>query len=481
MTDPVLLELLTQALRAHGAGDLPLAAHAYGRVLERDPHQPDAWCNLADVLRRLGHLPEALAAGRRAVDAAPETALAHRNLAQILADTGQRREAMASIEEALRIAPGDPALLSTQANLFHQDDDDAAALACHCAALEAAPGHPELMLNVGHGLLRLGHLEQAERVLTLVPPGLPRARWLLAYTRMLQGRWHEAWPDFSARTELPEFQENRRRFPQPRWEGGSLEGRTLLVWGEQGYGDALMALRLLPRLKALGARVLVQTYATLLPVLQASLAADLWLPEGAALPAFDVQVPLLDLPPLLDLDTTEAAQLPPLCIPKDHTPPPELVRALDATTGMRRIGLVWSGNPRHVEQRRRSLDPAQLAPLADLPGITWYGLQVPRTEPPFPGMVDLSPWLRDFADTAWALQRLDALVTVDTACAHLAGGLGLPAHLLLPRFPDWRWGWEGDRTSWYPTLRLHRQTRPGDWTEPMASVAEAILSGRGTC
>ncbi len=472
--DPRLVQLLTEALRAHAAGDFAGAVPAYQRVIQHEPRQPDAWCNLCDILRLHHRLPESLEAGRQAVECAPGSALALRNLGLTLADMGETARAMGMLRRALVMAPSDPSVLSSLAEIHHQSDDDEAALACHRAALEGAPHHPDLQLNVGFGLLRLGRLEEAEQHFVSLP-GHPRAVWLLAYTRLLQGHWQEAWPGFAARQLLPEFKENARQFSQPRWRGEPLQGRTLLVWTEQGYGDALMALRLVPRIKALGARVMVQTYASLIDVLRASVEADAWLAEGDPLPPFDVQVPLLDLPSCLDLSPEEASSLPPLRVSEHHRPPSDLAAALSAPVRGRRIGLVWAGNPRHIENRHRSLEAARLAPLDDLPDITWFGLQVPHSSPPpLERFQDLGPLLRDFTDTAWALERLDALVTVDTATAHLAGALGRPVHLLLPYFPDWRWGWSGEHSPWYPTLRIHRQPRAGDWWMPLESVRLAL-------
>ena len=140
--------------------------------------------------------------------------------------------------------------------------------------------------------------------------------------------------------------------------------------------------------------------------------------------------------------------------------------------GTLRVGLAWCGSTLHAEDRRRSLDPGQLAPLRAWGDVRFFSLKVgARALPPLPGLQDLSPFIRDFGDTARLLQRLDLVLSVDTSVAHLAGALGLPTLLLLPHFPDWRWGWEGEGTPWYPTLQLFRQPTPGDWDAVLAQVA----------
>lgn len=451
-----------QGLTAQAEGQWTSALLAYRRALREAPDLQDAWINLATVLNALGRSEEALEAAAQA-DGHPRASLLR---AQALQGLGQHEDARALLEEVHATASEDPALLSTLAASLHALGEEAEALALDLRALALDPERPELRLNAGYGLMRAGRLDEATAHFETLPQA-PRARWNLAYARSLQGRLSEAWPLFGARLEIPEARENLRPFEAPRWDGRPFPGRTLLVWGEQGYGDALMAARFLPAVKALAGRVLVLTYPALVDLVASAGGADAVLPEGAELPPFDLQVPLLDLPALL-----APADLCP-ALPYLHprqTPAPALVSALEVPG--RRLGLVWAGNPRHVEDRRRSLDPARLAPLLARKDLTWFSLQVGASAPP--GMVDLAPHLHRFEDTAWALAQLDALVTVDTAVAHLAGALGRPVHLLLPHFPDWRWGFQGTQTPWYPTATLHRQPRPGDWDTVIRDLAARL-------
>jgi hypothetical protein len=267
--------------------------------------------------------------------------------------------------------------------------------------------------------------------------------------------------------------DNLRDFPQPAWDGSPFPGRTLLVWAEQGLGDTLQFARYLARVKALGGRVLFQTYAGLLGLLQNVAGPDQVLSEHDELPPFDLHAPLLDLPARFHSGLDDLPPPAPLAPPPGHVPPPALLAAL-AVPG-RKAGLVWAGSAHHRDDARRSLDPALLAPLADLPGLTWMSLQVgAATRPPLPGLVDLGVHFRDFSDTAAALQRLDLVVTVDTAVAHLAGSMGVPTHLLLPFFPDWRWLMEGGTTPWYPSVRLHRQPATGAWPAVLDGLLDAL-------
>jgi Flp pilus assembly protein TadD len=476
--DPRLRQWLGQALQAQQEGRFGPALLGYRRVVAAFPDQIDAWCNLSAVLRELNRVEEAEAAGRRAVDLAPDEPMALVNLGLALLALGDAAGADRHLTRAADLAPANPVVLANLALLRQAQGRDLDALDLDVRALEAAPDHVDLALNLGHSLLRLGRLPEAEsrfqRILTRLPDHA-KARWNLAYTRLLRGAFREAWPTFPARLEMPETRENLRPFPQPRWGGEPFAGRTLLVWGEQGYGDNLMAVRFLPRVKALGGRVILLSYAPILDLLRTAGGADVWLAEGEDLPPFDLQTPLLDLPALLDCGAEDLASSPStLRVPPGYTPPVGLRASLDVGSGPR-VGLVWAGNPRHVEDRWRSLDPQLLAPLAGLEGIAWFSLQVPEAPPPpLPNLVSLAPHLHSFTDTAWALERLDAVISVDTAVAHLAGCLARPVHLLLPFFPDWRWGLQGSRTPWYPTLTLHRQSAAGAWGDVIASLAEVL-------
>jgi hypothetical protein len=153
------------------------------------------------------------------------------------------------------------------------------------------------------------------------------------------------------------------------------------------------------------------------------------------------------------------------------------------TDGRPRVGLVWAGQPRHTNDHRRSLPASELTALLRVDTVNWFSLTVGARQADIAGMsgiVDLAPELGDFADTARAVQRLNLVITVDTAVAHLAGAMGRPVGLLLPKVGDWRWGRSGNTTLWYPATRIFRQSRLGDWSDVLADVAQALEQGQVT-
>jgi hypothetical protein len=189
------------------------------------------------------------------------------------------------------------------------------------------------------------------------------------------------------------------------------------------------------------------------------------IPHGAPLPPFDLQVSLHSLPQVFQttLDTIPS-EIPYLDIPERVPNRDRILRTLAQSEGQTRIGLVWAGRPTHKDDLQRSLAPSSLGALRAIPGVAWHSFQIDSAEqPPLPGLVVLDPMLRNLSDAAYALSGMDLLITVDTALAHLAGAMGIPAFLLLPFYPDWRWMLGRDDSPWYPSMRLYRQTSPGDW------------------
>jgi tetratricopeptide (TPR) repeat protein len=475
--DPQLVRLFTEGLHHQAQGNKSGALLAYRRLQRQFPDFADAWTNGSVVLFEQGRHDEALAAAEAALALAPESPSAHCALASALMGLGRTDEAAASFGTAARLDPDHFPALTNLAGIHAQRGKFREALRLEDGALEANPYHSALWGNRGHTRMRMLDLGGAEvdlRQALELDAGNHQARWNYAYLQMLMGRHREAWPNFGARLSLDEWSANAQGFGKPRWGGEPLEGRTLLVHTEQGFGDTLQFSRFLPRLKAYGGRVLLSTYAPLERLLAAmsgplgQLGIDGLVVEGADSPDFDLAVPIMELPIILGAGAGGLAPLPPPELPADPIGPPA-IPGLDGP-GFKvgpKIGLVWAGSPAHSNDALRSMDPKFLRGLADVPGagkISWYGLQKPPPlEPPdLPGFADLSPHMGDFLDTARLVRRLDLVVTVDTSMAHLAGLLGVPAIVLLAHFPDWRWGL-GEATPWYPDTALIRQASHGDW------------------
>lgn len=445
MDDSAPTDPLTAALQAHAADDAARAEQLCRAVLAQTPQRPEALTLLGILRRRAGHAGEAEALYRAALAAAPHYADAHHNLGNLLMDQGE------------------------------QD----AALAAFLRANALRPDWPEGCNRVAATLHALGRLDEAEpwfqRALALRPDSAD-IHWDHALALLAAGRYAEGWQEYEWRWRRG--QPAPRDFAQPYWRGEPLAGRTLLVYVEQGYGDAIQFLRFLPAVKALGARVVLELHAPLAPLIDATLGADAVVVTGQPLPAFDLHVSLLSLPLCLGIGADGLLGAEPYLKPSAERVARWQGRV---AAGGLRVGLVWAGNPNVKNDRWRSPRLEPLRPLLDLPGVHFYGLQKGDGERDaaalaLPRFTALGPEIGDFADTAALIAALDLVITTDTSVAHLAGALGKPTWVLLHASPDWRWGHRGERTPWYASVRLYRQVRLGDWSAPVAALARDLAA-----
>jgi tetratricopeptide (TPR) repeat protein len=437
--DPIVGQLLATATSLHNANRFAEAAAVCRQVLARDRDHFEAMLLLGSAADNLG-----------------EAALARTQL-----------------DRASALRPHDPRPWV----LFYLGRLDEALVTLR-RALAVAPDHPWALKNLAATQRAVGHYEEAlagYRRATAVAPQFADAHRDEALLLLLLGRFEEGWRKYEWRRHAST--RGVRPLEGEYWDGGPLAGRTILLVAEQGAGDTLQMLRYVPRIAAQAAGVKLMLPRGLLRFEGDALAAASLHAQDEAPPPFDCWAQLMSLPGLLG--TTEAnipAPVPYLRAPA--TAPDELRRQL-AGEG-RAVGLVWAGNPEHENDHNRSLPFARLKQLLAHEGIRWFSLQVgPRTADlaGLAGITDLAPSLSDFGDTAAAIDALDLVITVDTSVAHLAGALGKPVWLLLPHVPDWRWLLDRPDTPWYPTMRLFRQVRRGDWDEVIGRVAAELAHG----
>lgn len=324
-----------------------------------------------------------------------------------------------------------------------------------------------------------GHLEAARRALASGARADPKAVWDQSYDTLVRGELVKGWQQYEARWQVPGLIKPERKFTHPRWDGRPFPDQTLLLHYEQGLGDTLMFVRYAPLVKALGGRVVLAAQAQLAEVVATCPGIDTVVPKGTPPPPFDLHCPLLSLPWLFRTDLESIpADIPYLQVPDRVPNRAELDGRLAQSEGQLRIGLAWQGSTAHPRDRERSIPIADLQLLAELPPIAWFSFQREWGQDlPLAGMEDLGPLLGNFSDTAYALQAMDLLITVDTAIAHLAGALGVPVLLLITHVPDWRWLLEREDSPWYPTMRLYRQPRAGDWYSVLRNVVDDLSEG----
>jgi tetratricopeptide (TPR) repeat protein len=486
------------------------------QALLLNPNHAHAHNNLGIVLVGQKRATEAIDCFRQALRINPHYASALNNLGAALKSGGQPAEAEECFRQALCIQPNHVDALNNLGIGFREQKQFAEAADCHRQALRINPRDADAHYNLGCALAGLGELAEAalsyRQTLCLKPdhadahsnlglaikdqgqpaeaeqhfrqairidPNHKAARWNLSFARLMQGDLEGGWPDYELRWAQPGMAP--RSFQQPRWDGSPLDGKTILVYAEQGLGDTIQFLRYLPPVQQCGVKVLFECQPRLEQLLTDALGAVMVVPAGAPLPPFDVQVPLVSLPGLFQ---TTLATIP---APVSHLDPdPALVerwrRELSPISGFK-TGIAWQGNPKHPADRYRSVSLASFEALARVPGVRLVSLQkgpgadqLSSLAGRFP-VLDLNDGLDTtgaFIDTAAVMKSLDLIVTVDSALAHLAGTLGVPVWVALPVAPDWRWLMERSDSPWYPTMRLFRQSRLGDWQEVFERIAADV-------
>lgn len=422
-------------------------AAAYQPSDNAPPPSPEfrahAWTNIGIALRKQGRLDAALEAHRRALQLAPDYAIALNNLGVLLQDRGQYEEALAAHDRAVRIDPNFGTAHSNRGVAFKELGMIEQSIAAHRRAVAAEPDHPKIHFNLAAALLMAGNYEE----------GFAEYEW----------RWKGGVPSLKD-----------RNFAKPQWDGSALGSRTLLLHAEQGFGDSVQFIRFARGIKKQNGKVIFEVPRTLVGLMQTAAGLDEVIAAGDPLPTFDVHLPLMSLPHVFGTRLhTVPSHVPYL------TADPRLVAAWQQRlhSPALKIGVVWAGNPKHSHDHQRSIPVEQLVPALTMPGVQLFSLQ----KEPRPGdretlagmgetLIDLSPMLHDFNETAAAIMALDLVIAVDTSVGHLAGALGREVWTLLPFALDWRWLMEREDSVWYPTMRLYRQPQPGDWASVIARI-----------
>jgi len=448
-------QLEQQAQRSLEAGDWEGAERAYRLLVQRQSTNPAVYTNLAALLslqRRTDDLEPLL---RQALALRPDDPVVHNNLGQVLVQRGALQPAEACFEASVALDPAYPQALTNLANLRSQGGALQEAIALYERALAADPSYVE-------------------------------AHWNLAHPLLLQGDYRRGLRQYEYRSAIAEPIRPHAIPPLPLWDGSPLPAQEPLVLvSEQGLGDSLQFMRLAPLLRQRqGCSVLLSVQEKLAPLAERAGLADRVVPH-AELPGLrrGRWLPLLSLPGRLGIEPTQPLPaLPPLQPSAEARQRWAAVLAAADDPGPIRVGLHWQGDPAHetTSLRGRSLPLELLAPLAAIPQLTLVSLQRG------PGMEQVaSCGFRDrfscaqaAMDDAWAFDDMAAIaeqchlvISADSAMVHLAAGLGCPTWVLLKAIPEWRWGLEGNGSFWYPSVRLWRQARAGDWAGLIQAVA----------
>jgi predicted O-linked N-acetylglucosamine transferase (SPINDLY family) len=502
-----------------GLNRLDEAIATLKRAVELAPADAQVHNALGFALMERGQLDGAVTSLEQACRLQPGLAQAHANLGMALARQGKTSVARTSAVKAAQLGPDSPEVQNAVGVVFARLRDSESAITYFDRALHLRPKFAAAYSNRGDALRRCGRLEDAaaslRQALALEPnyapahhnlaityadqrklpealreytaalhqqPNNPDWHKNRAITLLLLGEWAEGWKEFEWRWQCEEFA--RAALAAPRWEGGSLVGKTILLVAEQGLGDTLQFIRYAALVKQTGGTVLVECPKALHALVADCAGVDGVVPEGGPRPSFDVQAPLLSLPALFGTTTTTVpGKIPYLtAAPEAVAFWRERLRDLDGL----RVGVYWQGNPSYPGDRHRSFRLLDLAPLAGVSGVRLVSLQVgPGVEQLDTNSAQLSIIdLRSrygarptsFMDTAAIMKNLDLVVTCDSAVGHLAGALSVPVWLALSAVSDFRWLLDRADTPWYPTMRLYRQKQLGDWNLVFTAMAHDLAA-----
>ncbi len=472
-------------------GRLVEAETSFRRALELKPDFPDVHNNLGNLLRRLGRLAETEASYRRALGLKPDYPESHYNLGNVLMELGRLEEAEVSYRRAVELRPAFADAHNNRANALRQLGRLNEAEASCRQALQLKPEDAEVHNNLGNILKELGRPDDAgasyRRALALDPKFM-QPRFGLGLAAFLKGDWIDGWAGYEYRW-IGGTKRDKRRFQGlaevPIWSGEPLDGRTILVFAEQGLGDQIQFIRFIDRLTS-AAHVVVLVPGSLLRLFRQSFArlaarVTFVAEVGKIGMKCDLQIALGSLPHRLAIARDGLTNGDPYLI----AAPADVSRWRERIARDRRphVGIVWRGGPDPDIERWRSIPLAVWRPLLERSDVRYVSLQkvqagLAREEREILsryGVIDRSDELADFADTVALIACLDLVIGVDTAVTHLAGALGKPVWLLNRATSEWRWGWKETNSVWYPSLRIFNQERLGEW-EPVFHEVMAALN-----
>lgn len=500
---------LNQANQAFARGDYSEAAAAFHDVIKLHPDVGELYINLGAALKSAGDFKSAETAYRDAIKIIPKSALAWFNLGNLLRDSKNNEEALKAFRKADMLQPGTPEILNNLGTQLYDMGAIEEALKNYDAALSFRPQFADAITNRGNALQRLCRMDEAEHALTealaiardspvfnlnmsaflaadgrhdealefadkaiTLNPDYIEAHLKKASLLIQQGSLEQGLALYEKRWESPNWHALTNKLDAKPWSGEALDGKSLIVWNEQGFGDAIMYARYLKDLSDRASKLTVMCEPTLHRLLGRGLSAEVeFIRLDDAPQKSDLHVPMMSLPHhfgvTLENLKTDGAYL---------VPDPDSADTWrhSLSNSKLHVGLIWAGNPKQSHDYSRSLTPDQVSPILDIPNIQYHNLLVgPRGDLwRDERLHDPRESFTSFDDTAAYMNALDLIISVDSAPAHLAGAIGKKTWVLLSFDPDTRYFLARNDSPWYPKMTLYRQQKPGDW----ASVIDQICS-----
>jgi tetratricopeptide (TPR) repeat protein len=457
-------------------GDEGAALKCFQKASALRPNYAEALSNISYILRGRGEAELALTYLERAVKSDGTYAPAFSNLCAAYNEAERHKEAVRMGWRATALSANSPTAHYNLGNAYSGLDQSAVASECYRKAIELSPGYADAWCNLGVSLLSQddpqGALVALDTAVSL-ESGMADAHWNRSLSLLMLEHWAEGWRGYDWRWDAIPWLD-RRVFEVPQWAGQALEGRTVMVHAEQGYGDTLQFVRYLSEIIQRDGKVWLACQPALKRLLSVLPEVEGVSGYGEPTGSFDLHLPIMSLPAVIGVDTQKASNdlIPYLTAPACGLPPEVEGSGL-------KVGIVWRGSRINLKGMFRSCRLEEFASLISVNDCRFYSLQFDAEDPEKEildhfGIADLSDYISDFADSAAYTHSMDLVITVDTAQAHLAGALGVPVWTLLARGADWRWFLNRDDSPWYPTMRLFRQETRNDWRHPISRIAAEL-------
>ena len=492
--------------------DYAQAIQLFERSITSEPDIPEVYNNLSTALRLDGRPSDAMVAAQRALQLNHSYGEANNNLGLAFCDLRRYPEAIRCFESAIDIDANNLEALNNLGVALDAKGDLEKSLRIFERALILSPQNIDTKINLGNLFRKIGRLDEAaaqfsevldynqadlrahanlgltlitknrpeeaivryEKALALAPE-TPDIRMSLGIAQLMLGDFEAGWQNYEARWLAPSFAIKRRSLASELWTGQSLEGKSILVYAEQGFGDTIQFVPYVPMIAKQAGQVVFECQKALLRICSKLEGVSEVVARGDFLPQTDFHIPLMSLPHRMD---TRIESLP---LAKRYLNPPGLLTQSFRNrlqSSKPAIGLVWSGNPERQDDGMRSCPPEALTPLLRLDNYEFVSLQIGTSiESLSSNILDFGAECHDFADTAAAIEALDLIITVDTATAHLAGALSKDVWVMLGHHADWRYLMNRSDSPWYPSMRLYRQQSFGDWKGVVRKIRHDLSAG----
>ena len=491
--DDLVKEALKKSVMLYQEGRFVEAEIVLNQLVKVDPENLDALELIGLVKHGQKQYEEAAEYFQNVIDKDPERSESHNNISLCFSCLGKVEESIEHAKRAIEIDPEKHYYYTNLAIQYKQADQNELSLETFARGMEIKPDDAGAWANLGS---TYGHMKQLDKAIECYDkavsydPSLDSAYVDRGYAKCLCGKFSEGWEDLNHRMAyFPPVESFKKTYNWDKlWDGEqSLVGKTIVIWCEQGVGDLIQFSRFLPELKKEGCRILLHTPDPLLSLFRANDFAD-EIEETFADADYDYHCSIMNLPWLLNIPDRNLVPRGLLKINKDAD--------LDQYSDVFKIGITWAGNPRHPSDQKRSTKLANFQDIHAIPGVKLFNLQKDLraraySNAPEPvdlaegcdnmNIIDTSPFLEDFEDTAAIISKMDMMITVDTVILHIAASLGVPTLGLLHFNPDWRWTIEGEDTIWYPNVKLLRQPTKGDWEAPFkraTEIVQALVEGK---